>query len=136
MFLNSIQRKIMNIFGNRAALALALAVLTSSAQSASLYCNGGTVATLAFHQPGTLYVRMSNMNTPVAICSMTGDWVVPGALVGPTPASQCKSIYAALLIAKQSNQPVTEMLFDGDGVPAGCSAFAPWTPANLRWIVF
>lgn len=126
----------MNIFNSRAALAFALAVLTSGAQCASLYCNGATVATLGFHQPGVLYVRLSTMNTPVGICSMAGDWNAPGSLVGATSASQCKSIYAALLVAKQTGQIVPEMLFDGDAVPASCTSFGPWTYANLRWISF
>jgi hypothetical protein len=124
----------MTRFNRRVVFAAALAMLTTSAQSASLYCAGGTVVTLAIHQPGTLYVRMSNMNTPVGICSMTGDWNPPGALVGATPPATCKSLYAALLVAKQTGQAVPVLLFDGDTVPANCMSFAPWTQANLRWI--
>lgn len=124
----------MKNFNRHVALAIVLAMLTSGAQAASLYCNGATVATLAFHQPGTLYVRLSNMNTAVGICSMTGDWIVPGSLMGATPATQCKTIYAALLAAKQSGQTVPAMLFDGDTVPANCMSFAPWAQANLRWM--
>lgn len=126
----------MNRFSRSVVFAVALATITSSAQAVALYCNGGTISQLAFHMPGVLYLQMSNMNTPVAICSVDSNWTVPGAAVGPTTPASCKAIYASLLIAKQSGQAVTQVLFDSDTMPANCTSFAPWAQMNLRWIVF
>lgn len=124
----------MKKFARRVLFSVALATLTTSAQSAALYCNGSTVAQLSYHGAGTLYVRLANMNTAVGICSFDGEWVRPGTLTGPTSASSCKAIYAALLAAKHSGQPIAQMLFDGDQVPANCSSWGPWAQANLRYI--
>jgi hypothetical protein len=124
----------MSNFARLVLLAVALATLTSSAHSAALYCNGSTVAQLSYHGKGTLYVRLANMNTAVGICSFDADWAPAGSLTGTTSPSSCKAIYAALLAAKHSGQPISQMLFDGEQVPANCSSWGPWAQANLRYI--
>lgn len=126
----------MNRFSRCVALAIALATTTSSVQAGALYCNGGTVTSLAFHSPGILYLRMSNMNYPVAICSMDTNWTVPGAMAGATTPAACKAIYASLLTAKQTALAIPAILFDSDQIPANCTSFAPWSQVNLRWIEF
>lgn len=113
--------------------ALMLALMTSTAQAGALYCNGGTVAQLSYHGKGTLYLRMSNMNTAVGICNFDSEWQAPGSLTGATSPTSCKAIFAALLTAKQTGATVPQILFDGDSVPATCSTFAPWAQVNLRY---
>jgi hypothetical protein len=126
----------MNRFSRSVLFAVALATLSSSAQSGELYCNGGMVKHLGFHMPGTLYIQLSNMNTPVSICSMDTDWVVPGARVGPTTPAACKAMYASLMVVKQSGQAIPQMLFDSDQIPANCESFTAWAQMNVRWVLF
>ncbi len=114
--------------------ALMLALMTSSAQAGALYCNGGTVAQLSYHGRGTVYLRMSNMNTAVGICSFDAEWGPAGSLTGTTSAATCKALYGALLAHKLSATPVKEVLFDGDAVPANCTSFAGWAAVNLRYL--
>ncbi|SNB46510.1 hypothetical protein SAMN06269301_1977 [Geobacter sp. DSM 9736] len=122
-----------NLTGTLLLLVVLLAVPASYAEA--VVC-GGTVQTLAYHQPGKLLLRLSSMNTPVYICSTDADWVVPGSLAGSTSPAACKAIYATLLAAKTSGAPIPDMYFDGDQLPANCISFAPWSEANVRYFSF
>jgi hypothetical protein len=123
----------MTKFARKSVYALILVLMSSTAHAGALYCNGGTVAQLSYHGKGTLYLRMSNMNTAVGICSFDGDWGPAGSLTGLTSPSTCKAIFAALLAAKHAGTPIPQLLFDGDAVPATCASFAPWAAVNLRY---
>jgi hypothetical protein len=123
----------MKKFAQRILAAVALTAITSFAHSASLYCNGATVAQLSIHQPGVVYLRLSSMNTVVGICSLDNNWAPAGSLAGVTSAAACKAMYAALIVAKQNNAPIPQMLFDGDQVPASCNAFVAWQGVNVRY---
>jgi hypothetical protein len=90
----------------------------------------GTVAYLGYHANGTVLMRLSSMNTWVMVCSLDASWdVAPGFVT--TPAS-CKTIYATLLIARLSGNPVNDVYFDGPSVPAACNSWQTWTSANIR----
>jgi hypothetical protein len=78
-----------------------------------------------------LYVRLSSMNTIVAICSPDVSWSVPST-VYVTPPEACKALYATLLAARLSGLTVNSMYFDGDAVPAACNAWGMWLRANVR----
>ena len=115
--------------------AICMSFVSSTAfnvQAATVVCSG-TVEQISYHQPGVLYVRLSNMNVPVAICSLNTEWVQPGSMSGTTPVESCKAIFAALLAAKHAGTHIGMMYFDGDQVPATCGAFASWTKANVRY---
>ena len=109
-------------------------MLAPIAEAGALYCSGGTVAQLSYHGKGTLYLRMSNMNTAVGICSFDGEWGPAGSLTGSTSASSCKALFSALLAAKLAGTTISQVLFDGDAVPTSCTAFGPWTAVNLRYL--
>ncbi len=124
----------MKKFVRQGVYALMLALVTTSAQAGALYCNGGTVAQLSYHGKGTVYLRMSNMNTSVGICNFDVEWGPPGSLTGTTSPATCKALWGALLAAKHAGTPVKEVLFDGDAVPANCTSFAAWAGVNLRYL--
>jgi hypothetical protein len=120
------------------ACLLAVAVLTATATQAeatTLVCSG-KVEMLGYHQPGTLYVKLSGMNVPVAICNMDTNWAPAGSVSGTTSISSCKALFAALMFAKQADTNITSMWFDADALPASCTTFASWTQVNLRYFDF
>jgi hypothetical protein len=114
-------------------LSLALGLTAASNTYAANVVCGGTVAQLAYHQPGKLMLRLSSMNVPVFICSADSEWIVPGSVAGNTSASSCKTLYAALLSAKLAGSTVNSMYLDGDQVPTSCSSFTSWTNVNVRY---
>jgi hypothetical protein len=120
-------------FSKYVLFPLLASLIAHSAQSATVICTG-TVASLSYHQPGRLYLRLSSMNYEVAICSTDSEWVVPGSLAGNTSVSACKTIYGSLVAAKISGATVSNLYLDGDQVPAACNGFAPWTNVNLRYV--
>ena len=124
----------MKKFVRQGVYALMLTLVTSTAQAGALYCNGGTVAQLSYHGKGTVYLRMSNMNTAVGICSFDAEWGPAGSLTGTTSPATCKALYAALLAHKMAATPIAQVLFDGDAVPANCSSFGGWAAVNLRYL--
>jgi hypothetical protein len=122
----------MTIRAHKKSVVLLALVLAQTAQAGSLNCTG-TIAQLAYHQPDTLYIRLTSMNTVVSICSVDVVWVIPGSLAGNTSVSACKTMYAALLAAKVADRSVNVFLMDGDAVPASCTGFAAWTSVNVRY---
>ena len=117
-------------------VALAAAVtLYGNCHAGSLSCSG-TVEKLVYHQPGNLMIQLSSMNAPVFICNTDSEWVVPGSLSGNTTVSACKTIYATFLAAKTTRTPLSNLLFDGDQVPASCTGFTNWLRANVRYYEF
>lgn len=110
---------------------LALVSTVSSVHSAELVC-GGTVAELAYHAEGRFMVRFSNMNVPVFFCSPEREWTVAGTgyITGP---ETCKTLYSTFLAAKLAGQPITNVYFDGEQVPATCNGWASWSNANIRY---
>ncbi len=124
----------MNTLAKKFAFVAIFTALTATANAASLYCNGGKVASLSYHGKGTIYLKMSNMNTPVGICNLDADWGPTGSMTGVTSPSSCKAIYAALLAAKHAGNTIPQLLFDGDSVPTSCTTFAHWSQVNLRFM--
>jgi hypothetical protein len=113
-------------------LTVVVGCASINAYSGTVVCSG-TVVRLAYHQPDAIFVQLSSMNTPVLICSMDVEWVVPGTLAGNTSVSACRAMYAALLSAKLADRPINVFYMDGDTVPAACGAFASWTRVNVRY---
>lgn len=120
---------------HKLATAIICLAMAANAQAASLYCNGA-IAELSYHQGAGVMLRMSNMNYAVFICSTDSEWIVPGTAAGNTSVSACKTMYGTLLAAKLSGVQLTQMLFDGDIVPAACNLFAPWSRVNVRYFNF
>lgn len=116
-------------------VSLLTMMVVTTANSATLVC-AGTVTELAYHNPGTLYVRLSGMNTHVAICSVDSNWAPAGSVTGATTPAACKTIFTSLLVAKQAGTQITSMYFDGEVLPATCSTFPSWTSVNLRFFSF
>jgi hypothetical protein len=114
-------------------LSLALSVTATLNTYAATVACGGTVAKLAYHQPGRLMLQLSSMNVPVFICSPDSEWIVPGSLAGNTSAATCKTLYATLLSAKLTGATINAMHLDGDQVPASCNSFTNWTNVNVRY---
>lgn len=113
-------------------MLMTLSISPILANSASVICEG-TVETLAYHGPGTLYVKLSGMNVNVAICSTDTNWGPAGSQTGLTTPSACKTINASLLVAKQAGTVVKNMYLDGDTVPPTCTTFPAWSQVNLRF---
>ncbi len=109
------------------------AIASFSAHSASLYCSG-EVEELAYHGNNKLMIKLSSMNRPVFFCSPDAEWTVPGTGY-KTGKETCKTLYSTFLSAKISKTPIKTMLFDGDAVPATCSAWEPWKAASIRYYV-
>lgn len=116
-----------------AAFAMTTAPLL--AQATTLVCSG-KVEMLGYHQPGTLYVKLSGMNAPVAICNMDTSWAPAGSASGTTSVSSCKTLFSALMFAKQAGTNITSMWFDADTLPASCTTFPSWSQVNLRYFDF
>src|SRR5688572_21988540 len=121
-----------------AAMAATL-LFQLSAFGGEIVC-AGTVTVLSYHanpasEGGALYMRLSSMNTIVAVCSPDVVWTVPGTSY-VTPPDTCKALYATLLSARLSGLPVNNMYFDGDSVPAACNAWSNWSRANIRHYAF
>lgn len=114
------------------AIAAGLAIgLVSHADAGTLTC-AGTVQKLAFHAPGRLMLQLSDMNTPVFICSTDGDWVVADGGYVTTP-SACKALYSTFLAARVSGGSINYIHFDGAQVPATCSSWPAWANATVRY---
>ena len=112
-----------------------LAVVATQARAATVVC-GGTVETLAYHQPGLLMLRLSNMNVPVFICSADEDWSPAGSLAGVTSPATCRTLYASFLAAKLARTTINNLYLDGDLVPGSCGGFSSWARVNLRYFDF
>src|SRR5687767_4330248 len=100
----------MNTKGTIVAVLTSILGFGGSAQAGSLICSG-TVAQVAYHQPGLVLLRLSSMNTPIVICSTDRDFDVPGALASSTTPAACKTIQANLLAAKATEAIITSLYF-------------------------
>jgi hypothetical protein len=125
--------KNMKLFAKRLLAALLVVGATKNVAAAELWC-GGKVAELAFHQPGKIVLRLSSMNSVIVICSVDGDWNVPGSRGGVTTTSSCKTMYATLLAAKHANVSLGSVVFDANVLPTACTGFTPWQEVNVRFI--
>ena len=105
------------------------------ASSATVVC-AGTVEAVGVHLPGRVFLRLSSMNDSAIVCLLDADWAPPGSVSGSTSPSVCKSIYAALLLARDSRRPLNSVYMDGNTVPASCSAFGSWTEVSLRYFSY
>jgi hypothetical protein len=120
------------------AMALGLSACFAFPQmalSATVVC-AGTVEAVGVHLPGRVFLRLSSMNDSAIVCRLDADWAPAGAQSGPTTPSVCKSIYAALLLARDSRRPLDSVYMDGNTVPASCSAFGSWTEVSLRYFSY
>ena len=115
-----------------ALLGLAL-IVAPATQAGTLICTG-TAAEVSLHLPNQLLVRLSSMNDRVLVCLLDATHTVAGQLSGSTTATTCKGMYASLLAAKASGQPM-QMVMDANVLPSACDTFAPWTPVSLRLLV-
>lgn len=100
--------------------------------AATVVC-GGTIAELAYHQPGQLMIKLSSMNTRVFFCSTDSVWSVSGSISGTTSPEACKALYASFLTIKASGTTIASMYFDGDQVPTTCNSFPEWSGASIRF---
>ena len=123
----------MKNFVKRITAVILTISLIPVANAGSLYCNGATISYLAIHQPGNVYIQLSNMNALVGICSLDTNWAPAGSLSGVTTPAACKAMLAALMIAKQTGAAIPQMLFDGDKVPTSCTGFTYWEGVNVRF---
>ena len=118
------------------AAVVALTTFSIHSQAATLYCTG-TVEKMAYHSGNSngLMVKLSSMNVPVFICNPDLEWAPPGAGYTTTPAN-CKALYATLLAARVSGNGLVGLHFDGNSVPASCSAWSNWSTVNVRYFEF
>src|SRR5688572_10815423 len=89
-------------------LALLLATFGSApAFGATVVC-AGTVSQLMYEN-GYVMLKLSSMNTPALICSLDANFEVAAGYV--TSPAACKTMYAALLTAKLSSTPLSNVYF-------------------------
>ncbi|MGP0171777.1 hypothetical protein ACSVIJ_07825 [Pseudomonas sp. NCHU5208] len=106
----------------------------SSSYSASLVCSG-KVEALSYHANNQFMIKLSSMNVPVFFCSPEREWVVAGTGY-KTGAETCKAFYSTFLAARMSGEPINNLFFDGDQVPAACDAWSNWQSANIRHFIY
>lgn len=109
--------------------ALGVVGAVSPAQANTIVC-GGMVTAIAYHNPGIVMLQLSSMNQRVMACSVDSDWTVNGATTG---RESCKALFAAMLAAKMSKTPISQVYFDGVSMPAACNGFEPWTQVSVRY---
>jgi hypothetical protein len=110
--------------------ALILVLFSHIAQAATdaIQCSG-KVEQIAVYSSDTIVMRLSSMNYPVTICSLSST---VGSTM-PVPPSQCKAAYAALMLAMAQDKTASVWL---DNVVNGtnCQNFSRLEMATIRWV--
>ena len=123
-------------FSNMQRLTLSIFFLLAAqlTEASGLYCSG-TVDKLSYHSPNKFMIKLNTMNTPVFFCNPSGTWTVSGATTYETSKESCNTMYSTFLAAKMSGKVISNMVFDGDGVPNDCGSWSTWQSANIRHYV-
>lgn len=106
----------------------------SSAFAGTLQCPG-KVAQIGMHANDKIMLRLTSMNTPVFICSMSERWEVSGASY-KTTVEMCKAIFSMFLTAKTTGAEMGDVWMDGDDVGDSCTSFKSWGKVNIRHFMF
>ena len=112
-------------------LVLFIAIWAIPAMAGTVVCSG-TVLTVAYDTPDRVMLRLSSMDAPVYICSLSSVWSVAGSTNTTDPAT-CRAFFDMLLSAQALGATVTSMYFDGDSVPAACDQWGAWKTASVRY---
>lgn len=111
-------------------------LFSSVAFGANVTCSG-KVTTIAYHTGagGGFMLQLDSMNVPVFICSVDDVWTKPGASHSTQPDS-CQTMISVFMTAKATDQPLDQVVFDGDDVPATCDGWESWKYANVMYFQF
>jgi len=94
----------------------------------------GTVAELSYTLEGGSYdpivlLRLSSMNAPVKVCSLSQNWTIGVFVTTPTA---CQLLYGTMLAARLSGTPLNDAYFDFLGSsPSTCTGW-PASPLNAN----
>jgi len=115
------------------SVALLAASATTPAFAGTVVC-AGTVTELTYTMEGGSFdpivlLRLSSMNTPVKVCSLSQNWTIGVFTTTPTA---CKALYGAMLAARLSGNAVNDVYFDFSGSsPSTCTGWS-YTPTQQQ----